>query len=72
MSYRDKEKQKSYQREWIKKKRAALRAPKPKRVIQRFDIAAKSVEPSVELSVEPKHQSYNPMMVGYVPPSKVR
>ena len=61
MPYKDKDRQRAYQRTWVRHKRNG---------------STQSVEPDVEpfeddymvTGVEP--QSYNPMMVNYVPPTE--
>lgn len=62
MAYKDKDKQKEYQRNWVRQKRGLTSKGST-------DIRPK-VEPDV-IPKEPAQQSYNPAMVGYVPPGGV-
>lgn len=57
MPYKDKNKQKEYQRTWVRQKRKGSTAE-----------VAINVEPDFVID-KPEPQSYNPMMVGYVPPT---
>ena len=60
MPYKNRAKQKEYQRDWVRHKRSKG-STKPIATVE------PDVEPSTYLEIEP--QNYNPMMVGYVPPT---
>lgn len=89
MSYKDKDRQREYQRKWVRHKRKGSTAinrenvepsvePSVRPVVEMLDkiiingIDMKTVfnmgEPSEPIPLKPEPQSYNPMMVGYVPP----
>ncbi len=60
MPYKDRAKQRSYQRNWVRQKRGKHVEPDVE-PMQEIRVAVRAKQ-----HIEP--QSYNPMMVGYVPP----
>lgn len=75
MAYKDKEKQREYQRNWVRQKRGSTRVRQPESstlVIptceQIVGVLHKRILANPKVEIKPKPQSHNSMMVGYVPP----
>ena len=67
MPYKDKAKQKEYQRNWVRHKRNGSTdvTDNVEPIVEPFEVVNTSINPKCN---KPEPQSYNPMMVGYVPP----
>lgn len=73
MPYKDKDKQRKYQRNWVQTGVTVSVEPHIEPVItkaeQRTGATQIEVVTAVHEAMRPEPQSYNPMMVGYVPPT---
>ncbi len=65
--YKDKAKQRAYQRNWVRQKRS-----KGSTKVRQEDEGSTSLENVESFTTPVVPQSHNPMMVGYVPPMEDR